>query len=308
MATFAQFVRVPRSPKVSWVCGPDRVLVCEVVDQIVSRSAASVFEKVRYDAMTDPVAAIWAGVNQYPSVPGADRLVVVYGADRIRDFSPVIEFLATSRRLPGTRVILVSDSEAFPVTREGDHPEYLEKIRARGSIVRATGTDADLSAFVKVRVPEISSEALRALVSTADSGVIRDCLDVHRGLGITPSAQTVRALVRPTSASGYVTALIERRIPDSLAAASDVPAQAVSAVLGRISAIVGYMEVMYPAVISGQPVWQVMSKGVPEPVARRYFPAAKHYDAGARARSRSALAAAADAGGFGPLEVLAGLW
>lgn len=308
MATFAQFVRVPRSPRVAWVCGVSPVLVAAVVDRLVVRAGADpVMDIVRVDVGADSPAQIWAAVDQYPSEPGAARVIVVSNAQMLTDYEPLTGFLANSRRLPGTRVVFVADSPGFPRDHDGALTPVMDMIRSRGVIVAVKDTLSERAAYVRDRESGISDHVVAALVAS-DPAVIKDTLDIHAALGIVPTVASVNALARPGAQTDYVTALVERRIPDALAAAGSVPGPTVPGLLRRVSQILAHLEVMYPLVLANAPVWQAISRGVPEPVARAYWSSVKHYDRHTAARARAALVSASNVGRFGPLEVLAGLW
>jgi hypothetical protein len=72
------------------------------------------------------------------------------------------------------------------------------------------------------------------------------------------------------------------------------------------------MEQLHPAVVNGEALWQVVSRGlVPEYPARIWWGAAKNFDPISRERARMALAVAdhgAGASAEGALEALIGLW
>lgn len=67
--------------RVTWVCGPERLLVEEVVDTTRRQIAASDMDYVTISCVPsaenkEPVKDMWDAASQYPLVPGANRLIL----------------------------------------------------------------------------------------------------------------------------------------------------------------------------------------------------------------------------------------
>jgi len=94
--------------RVTWVCGSERVLVEELVDLYRALVGASEMERSILVAGSDTDREVWAAVNQYPFQTGANRLVVVRDADRIKRWKPLKEWLSTTRQMPTNHILFVS--------------------------------------------------------------------------------------------------------------------------------------------------------------------------------------------------------
>ncbi len=317
VATYAQWAKAKKTPRVSWVCGSDAVLVGAVVTDIRTRVGADPLDLQSVVAGDIPVTDIWAALNQYGMDPAARKFLLVRQAQRIKDWEPLADWLKRSRQMPSMFVCFVSDDEDFPAHDGKDGKRVLDSpvadIKGRGAIVRCAGSETELAAYVATKV-EVTRPVLQELLTRTgySSAKIKDVLDKAAALGLPVTQEAVRALSADFGADDVVSALFYRRIPEALRLVSGMDSSEASRVIGTCSTVLDYMEHLYPAVISGSPLWEVVARGqVPDYPARIWWGAAKHFDPISREKARTALVVAdqgASVGGVGALEALVGLW
>lgn len=98
--------------RVTWVCGPEDVLARDVV--AAHRAGAPTGQCVTLFAGDTPEPEVWDLLLSTP--PGGGRRAVVYGAEKLKDFSAV-PALAADAGLATAYVVLVSGADGFE--REG---------------------------------------------------------------------------------------------------------------------------------------------------------------------------------------------
>lgn len=293
--------------RITWVCGPERLLVEEVVDHVRAALAVSVLDYVAFDLGVDSEREVWAAANQYPAgkdAHGRDlrRLVVVRGAERVARWEPLTGWMDEHRRLPVNYLVLVSAEHDFYRRRADDTrylPEHLEAMKGRASLVRCTPLPAeDLWAWCQRRTPGITKvDAVWLATRCAGSMVaVRNVLDQAALFTAAPARDTLEAFVSQFAGEAFVDAVVALHRPAALTAAQRVAADELGGLITVLERQLDALAVLHRAVHAGQTVGQVAGEGeVTQYLARKLLPHAKHYDPTRVARCRQLLALADDA-------------
>lgn len=317
MATYAQWAKSVKTPKVSWVCGSDSVLVEATVTDIKQRIAAQALDSVMLVAGEVPDAEIWAALNQYTLDPAARRFLLVRRAEKIKGWDPFLSWMQSSRQMPSMYVCFVAGSEDFPYREEKDGKRVLDtpvgQIKGRGAIVRCAGTEAEITAYVSSRL-KIGTSALKVLLTRTgySTARIKDVVGKILALDVAATDDVIRRMCEENGTEDVVEALFYQHKQEALRIAARLDKTEATRVIGKCALVLDYMEHLYPAVVSGSPLWEVVSRGlVPDYPARLWWGAAKNFDPISREKARTALLVAdhgASVGGDGALEALIGLW
>ena len=227
MSTFSVWLQAytkdPTPKRVIWVCGPERVLVDDVVSSTVRALDLRPWSEHRLVMGEDKEKDIWELAMQYP-LELEDRVIVVHAAERIKDFSPLKNFLASARSNPTTHLIFVSNSdraEKTPGNREEDiKPEllpHLKAIQSKGRIVECkkftNATWKHAMAWIAARADVSPSVAKHILVRT--NGDLRAVRDVCAKVAVIPNAtnQHINMLcdVMPTDTFADALMVLDRK-------------------------------------------------------------------------------------------------
>src|SRR6188768_688344 len=88
--------------RVTWLCGDQRILVEEVIEETKRLLGVSEFDYVPLSAESDSLVAIWDAAYQFSLDPEASRLVLVREADKITEWSALARWFADSRHMVNT--------------------------------------------------------------------------------------------------------------------------------------------------------------------------------------------------------------
>lgn len=102
---------------VTWVCGPERVFVEQVVDAIRTAVAPSEFDTVNMTAGIDPERMIWSEVDQQPMT--SSRLIVIRAAEQLGRWDRLENFVRSRAEHQSTKVVLVSNLDAPMMVTQG---------------------------------------------------------------------------------------------------------------------------------------------------------------------------------------------
>jgi hypothetical protein len=221
--------------RVTWVCGPIRRLVEEVVDRTRDTVGADEVDSVSFVAGETLDRDIWASVNQFGSGDGT-RMICVREAERIKNWG---QFLAwyESRELPRTHVLFVSSEPDTDTSTE-----HMQTIMKRGRYVRCgpftytreripdaltvlrmhhKGLQAPEALYLFQRVRGDMEEALGALEKASYfTGVV--------------SRQVIDAFAQSKPSERLVEALIAGRKHEAFEAARSVPDEELSRSVGLL--------------------------------------------------------------------------
>jgi DNA polymerase III delta subunit len=270
--------------RITWVCGDQPVLVEEVVDTIRDQLKATDLDHVSLTAGDDPDRTIWAAANQYPLVPGANRLILVRQAEKVRRWEPLEEWLANSRRLPNSYLVFVSGEPDVPYTMvEGKRvpKPWIELMRPpRGHVVRCgMPREADAIAWTKRRAP-LDDEMAKYLLMRAGGNlalVASVCakLALFDTKGV-PGPRVIDELCREVPADEFVESLLMGRKRDALLATQGMDERDYRRVVATLDHRLDLLSTLNRAVRSGQSQRELGN--VSQFLVRQYWLAAKHYD------------------------------
>lgn len=250
MATYFQW-RFPKSskkeprnfiaPRVAWLCGSERVLVEQAVDDI--RSALRFVGPLvcaTFTLPSDDVSDVWGSAFQQ-MLDSSNRLTLVRGADRISSWDPLTAWLEQSRFMPNSFLAFVSSKSDFPRApsfmsapkpgkkygrmTKGVLDSHIAGIQKKGALVRCSYPRPDLN-WVKFKsgyrsdeiqilewldslAPGITPETGVHLIrqSGHDLRKMRDFCKMLSLLGATPSIALVDSMVRPSAAESFIDSL-----------------------------------------------------------------------------------------------------
>ncbi len=317
MATYTQWRRAVdknETRRVTYVCGPQRVLVDDVADTTRALVGAGVLDT---DSTTGTDRERWAKAFQHPMTPGGNRLLVVRDAEKITSWAPFSSWIAGLRTLPGVYLLFVSGEDDLPRTgssKRAPVKEHIEAMRPpRGHVVRCTElSEDDAVAWVKARSPLDDSTARHLLTRVAghlgDAAAVCAKLSVFGPVQVSPAI--VDQLVEARPADDFADSLLAG---DKAAALAHIPALS-DTDLTKLVALLDQRLDLFTQ------LWEAQAQGrygravtgVNPYLVRKYTPLVKHYQPHRRARCRQVLAVVDDAvrsgSRSGVWEVLVALW
>lgn len=306
-----------------WVCGSERVLVEEVVDQTRAAIDAPAVDYYSFAAGADRERDIWDAINQYSIDPTAKRLIVVRSADKLKSWGRLDQWLAASRSVSATYVLFVSDSPDFPYEPSREHPGKLSKtlkpyaaaIKARGKLVRCSPLrDEDLREYVRRRI-EVSDLVLDYLLARVGGSVARlnnVLLQMEMFKG-SLSRELVDLFCSPSPEESFTKALLFERKQQAFVNAKSLAPDEYSRTIGVLNSHLTYLGKMNKAVRARRTPTEIIRAGdIPAAFVREMLLSAKLYDEGKRNHCRVLLAIADDAVArgerVGVMEALISLW
>jgi DNA polymerase III delta subunit len=306
--------------RVTWVCGEERVLVEEIVDHVRTALAPSDFDLQQFVAGIDKDRDVWAAVNTYPSRPTANRLVVVRDVEKVKSWQPLLSWLANSRVMPTSYLLLVSSSLDFDYElkdgkRDGLKP-HQEAIKQRGSLVKCTvPTGDDLRVWAN-RTAQCSQDDIDFLMNRVGGdlgrayGVLRKCAL----FGSFVDRRVIEVLSSESPADDYTDSLVALRKPGALLALSELPPTEYLRAIALLDSRLETLAKLHEALRNRRTFKEITSDkgGVSQFLAHKLIGVAKHYDPKRRSHCRQVLALIdfAVRGGArdGTMEALVALW
>lgn len=303
--------------RVTWVCGEQRVLVEEVVDTTRSAVGASVLDSLTFTAGEDPDREIWAAANQYPLDPGAQRLILVRAAQKLRHWAPLHPWLASTRQLPGVHLLFVSDDADIPqVSAPGKKvtAPHIEVMKApRGHVVRCSTPNADDAVAWVCRQATVDTRTAQHLLTRVGGDLVAAkavCGKLGLFPGVSAGSRAVDALVTQMPGLGFVDALLDVRRPEALLCLPGLTDGERLRVIGLLDHRLDLLATLHRHIKAG--LTQRDIQGVPHFLVRQYWFTAKHYDTAQCAYRRRLLAVIDDAlrsgARTGAFEALVALW
>jgi hypothetical protein len=311
MSTFLQWNRKRSLRKVTWVCGPEDVLVREVV--------AAHREEVSPDRCTvlfaghAPEREIWDTLLSYSA---GGRRTVVYGAEKLKDPGCAV-LLAADAGLDATYTVFVS-AEADFAREDGKLVPHLAALQASkaAQLIRACEPSKaeDRTALVASWWPGATLNfAYDVLVRCGSLGRAYLACEQARLAGLEPTRQ-MAGLVCPSDPGGnFADLLMSGSKRAACAAAGQMGAQDLGAAIGLLAARLTVAEQIGDGVRHGMHPREAASRErVDRFVASLVIPHIGMYTADRVRRCRRALATAESAWRSGTrtgvAEGLAALW
>lgn len=313
MATHTQWKRMEsegRHRRITYVCGGERVLVEEVVSTIRGRVAARSMDCLSFTIPENNEVAVWAALNQYPSVANAQRFILVRGVDAVKNWSPFMGWLEDSRLMPTTHVVLVSDKAGH----DTEQP-HMELIHRRGQLVKcSTPALEDLVKWVQAKLPCSYDVASRLLDRVGgDLGAASSVMMKLALFDGGPSVELVDALCSEAPTDDFALSLIAGKKRRALAALESMSYREHSRLIGLLDSRLDLLVRLCAAVRSGKTAKEIaMTIDAAPFLVRMLLPYAKDYDGVRVSRLRQSMVVVDDAvrSGVrvGPMEMLVSSW
>lgn len=308
MATFHQWRKglkkdsMPR--QITFVCGAERVLVDEVVDQIIGTLRPLPWNYVSLRAGDDSERTIWAEAEQHP-LDNNKRLVIIRDAEKLQDTDRFQDWVKARMSNPRTYLILVSSELKIPKTeptddqrRKGIKPEiipHLAAIGARGHLIECnpfTNATAKYSLEwmqSRVKMPDPVARHLMER-SNFELRLVRDiCLKLSVFEG-TPSVPVINELLTERPRDNYMEAMFRLDRKGALLALKEIEPGDYSMLIGQIDArldLVGMIHDMQSEYHSPHEIRKAARKQAF--LVNDLLPVAKHYDTKRRHAIRQLL-------------------
>lgn len=345
MATFAQYLKNDKLRRVTYVCGPERVFVEEVVDKVRVQVGAKPIDSFTLDASTASFQHISAVLVTYPSVPKAARFVLVREASSITNWQWLQEWVWDAKDYPTTFVVFVGGQDGLDPLRSGGqriiksyYSGLLVDCKALSFDVKKVGVPSDSCRWLNSFLPTLSEWQSQAIWARCggDSARVRD---VCGAIKVTGAEKYISALDSSNDRVGFhkllyglcsqqpVLEFVDNLIlGDKKAALSSVPSsEELGRVIGRLAFLLGVLEQLYMAMVENEKSWEAArDRGISPALAQKYGTAgaisangqrqvvAKHYDPDTVQRCRSVLMACDSAYGDGArdgiVEALVAAW
>jgi DNA polymerase III delta subunit len=327
MGTYVQFLNRPAIKRVTWVCGPERVLVESAVDLVRAGVGAKAVDYGSVLAGSCPDREIWALANQYPMNPKDKRLIVVRDAEKITDWGPLENWLSQSRLLPTVHLLFVGSEDYYPhIVRESLRPNGntarskelvppASWIRDKGSVVCCTGlNEKDFRSYVQGRVSASDQVADHLIARCNDSvDLVNNALMKLELFSGEVSKDLVNVLVNPPAATDFVDALVKNDKAKAMRSAEHVPQIEHGKIIGLLNFELEILALLHRELRSGKDQWQIHPTTKLKAIfIRNRFHLAKSYDFNKRKSCSQVLALTDDISrrgqSVGVLESLVALW
>lgn len=289
MASYPEFVRLSAKRslrRLYWVCGDQSALREEVVKEITRQAAVADLDFVSMDASSVKESAVWAALNQYPLDPSKRRLVVVRGAEQLRNLAMLSDWLDAktmrSPKTPGTTAVMVSATPEWPL----DHnPELRAKV-VKGwtsMYVRCSLPKEDR----KKRAGEIICGWGRISQPTAEMLAERVGFDMGVAKGVMAKTVYFKGEVTPKMVEflsprapedSYAEALLGLDKPRAAESIAELERNEVSRAIGRLASELEMLGRMHGILTRGLSIREMATRlNVSETRIRRLLPIAKLY-------------------------------
>lgn len=317
----------PEPRQITWLCGPEIVLVEEVVNHVCTFIGPEPWNRADLVAGDDSERAIWAALDQHPLGTSA-RVVIVRHAELLKDWDRWIQWVKDRSRNPRTYVIMVSAELAVPKTdptreerRNGAKSEpqpHIACIGTKGHVVECkpftTATVQRSLEWVKSKVHMRDGVAKHLLErSNWDLRLVRDtCLK----LSVFPGEITlavVNALLAEQPRDTFTDALLALDRKTALLAAASIPTSEIGKVIGLLDSSLDTAGMIHDMQVEHRsPSEMAKALGAQAFLLTPLLRICKHYDAKRRLAIRKVLALADEAyrngQTVGVLEVIVTFW
>lgn len=307
--------------RLTWVCGPERVLVEEVVDGIRDNISPSFMDYMSMAAGETPDKDIWANANQYPMDPKAKRLILIRDADKMKNWKPLTVWLSNTRVLPNVYLLFVSNDTALlgKKDQQGNKkwlpPDVIRNQPGKVGLVECKiyNTD-DLVAWVKGK-SKVDDKTAKHLIDRAGGNVYlmhNVCMKASLFNGKL-SDKIIDVLCAETPADDFVTLLLSLKKPQAMSVVEKISRKDYGYILGGVAYKLDVLAQFNAAVRKGTTMRDAAQlPGANDFLVKQLYGIAKYYDKGRQSRCRRVLALIDDAHNNGAddcvMELLCSLW
>lgn len=288
------------------------MLVEEVVDTTRRALDVTAMNYVVLYADETPERDIWAEASQFPLIPGANRLILVRHAQKLKDWGQLARWLSGTRQLPRVYLVFVSDEHDTHTPGSRTLLPHLELFKApRGSLVRCTQPAEDEAVAWVRRRARLDHDTAKHLL-TRTGGDLSACAHVCSKLSLfdgRAGTSTIDLLVAETPAADFSDLLIAGDRRRALLCIPDLPHEH-NKLIALLDSRLDLLQTLHRVQIAGRS-WRDAT-GVNPYLARNYLPHARNYDPKSCAYRRRVLAVIDDAlrsgARVGVFEALVALW
>jgi hypothetical protein len=293
MATYSQWGRTKILKAVAWVCGDEPVLVRAVLGAYRDATPAGC-QYVLFAG--EPEREVWDVLLGDP-LPGFPRLVVVFGAEKLKNLVPVSALLAGAAA-DGPRVVFVSSAADFEGGGKtlAPHLEAIRKSR-HGQLVRccAPSRSEDQVALVASWWPGLTRNQAWTVLRQSDGSLTRAgeaCGKAVRA-GLSPSDAAIAVVCEAEPGAAFADALIKGKKGEAMAAAQQAGPGETGYALAVLATKLGQLGAIHAAQKAGAGPRDLAGRThIARWVVSQLAPYAAPYDAARAARCRELLAMA----------------
>ncbi len=308
--TFANWrIKVDRDgikaiPRVTYVCGPEPVLVEEVVDDIWHVVNPEPWNRIRLTAGEANETEIWSLINQHSIDAGSHGIVQVRDAQLLEQWEKLELWLSASPK-QNTRLIFVSSEDRPP-----------DKTLNRGNVIHCKFTnDASAVSWVRGKAPVLDDDTANYLLNRAGgnlttiSSTCQKLLAIPMPNGMLPGRGVIDVLCVETPRDSFVESLIVLDHRAALLAAEQVGPQSLYGIIATLDSKLSLLSQLKSNLT---PREQSMVPGVSPFLVNRYISVVREYSEANILRRRKVLAVIDEAlhrgARIGLLESLVALW
>jgi DNA polymerase III delta subunit len=307
-AWWTSFDRKRQVRQITWVGGPERVLVEEVVDQISHALATETWEITTHIVGTVSERVIWAELDQLP-LNDSTRLVIVRNVEKILDWTRFISWVRHRMSNPQTFVILVSNEERVPMIepenkRRGDKARPADHIAAltnKGHVIECRPFTANTAkhavSWVQSKL-RVSKTVAGHLLNRAN-GDLRLVRDVCVKLAVFDgeiTLTTINEILAQQPRDSFANAMLSLDRETALLALEKIPAGDYSRVIGQLDSQLDFAHRVHDLLIQHKTNIEIARDvGKLSFLLPDVLPVAKHYDQKRVLRIRKLLAYADEA-------------
>jgi DNA polymerase III delta subunit len=296
MSTFSawwkSFRKTSKLRPVFFICGPERVLVEDVVSMVKTIASPKEWNYEELDAALLEERAIWPKVFTAPFGEKESRVVVVRNAHLLIHLYRLVPLLKV-RKNPMMFLVLVGDTNGVPrkprteeqikLGKQGDLVPGLDAMSGKGYIIecrpftQATALTAVDWVISKVSMPpSVAGQLLNR--ANGDLRLVRDTLAKIRLLGLSPTMGLINELFSAQPRDSFVNALLAVDKKTALAALSRMSPQDYPQAVGQLLSSVKFAEMVNKSVAEHASDFDIAKRAgsraflVPDvkPVARFY--------------------------------------
>jgi hypothetical protein len=251
VANYSQWAKSVAPPRrITLVCGPEPVLVTEVIETIIARTAPEL--RLSLDAASTDEAELWAQACTYPD---DSRLILVRNAQVLVNWHFLAD-AAEAVRTGGWVVLVSSEADIYARRRAGDDktltPEAAAVKAAGGQIIRcalSAANHGERIAWVQRHLPGATdSQAWEILVRCGQrlAAVASVCSKAYRA-GMKPEL-AVQCLLDDLPGEEVADSLILGDRLTALRAAAELDPSDYGTVIGQLASRLDLMSAMHEAV------------------------------------------------------------
>lgn len=332
MATFAAwwkgFHKNPQVRPVTWLCGPERVLIDDVVGTIRKVLVVPDFNYVPLVVGEDSEREVWSEVYAMPQGHQQTRLVVVRNAERLKTPERLVEFSKRNGAHPNTYVIFVSSDHAVPrldpdedqkrAGKKGDVVPHLATLSTRGHVIECKPFTQDTA---KVAVDWVRSKVnmrdnVAGYLLNRANGSMRLVRDTCAKLAVFGQEVTISAineLLSEQPRDTFVDALVAMDKKGALAALERLQTDEYSRTLGLLDSQLDLAGMVHDSLVAHLTPYEIARKaGNKNFLVKDLIPVARNYSASRRQTMRQTLTVADEAlrsgSRTGVMEAVVALW